>query len=48
MFKSKSNFGCKGSETGYLSQLRGQDMIYCYFPLFAELSPYHGLSSLYC
>jgi hypothetical protein len=48
MFKSKSDFGHKSSETGDLSQLRGPDRLYCYFPLFAELSPYHGLSSLYC
>jgi hypothetical protein len=33
MFKSKSDFGHKGRETSNLSQLRGQDMIYCYFSL---------------
>jgi hypothetical protein len=48
MFKSKSDFGRKGSEAGKLSQLRGKDRIYCYFSLFAELSPYHCLSLLYC
>jgi hypothetical protein len=40
MFKSKSDFGRKDSETGNLSQLHGQDRIYGYFSLFAELSPY--------
>jgi hypothetical protein len=48
MFKSKSDFSRKDSETGNLSQLHGQDRIYDYFSLFAELSPYHCLSSLYC
>jgi hypothetical protein len=48
MFKSKSDFGRKKIETGDLSLVRGRDRIYCYFLLFAELSPYHGLSSLYC
>jgi hypothetical protein len=33
MFKYKSDFGRKGIETGNLSQLRGQDRIYCYIPL---------------
>jgi hypothetical protein len=33
MLKSKSDFGRKGSETGNLSWLRGQDNIYRYFPL---------------
>jgi hypothetical protein len=31
MFKSKSDFGLKGSETGDVSLLHGQDRIYCYF-----------------
>jgi hypothetical protein len=48
MFKTKPDFGRKGSETGNLSQLRGQDRIYCYFLLFDESSPYHCLSSIYC
>jgi hypothetical protein len=48
MFKSTSDFGCKDSKTGTLSQLRGHYMIYFYFPLFVELSPYHCLSLLYC
>jgi hypothetical protein len=47
MFKSKSDFGRKKIETGDLSLVRGRDRIYCYFLLLAELSPYHGLSSLY-
>jgi hypothetical protein len=33
MFKSKSDFVHKSSETGNLRQLRGQDKIYCYFLL---------------
>jgi hypothetical protein len=34
----------RAAKTGDLCQLRSQDRIYCYFPLFAELSPYHDLS----
>jgi hypothetical protein len=33
MFKSKSDFGRSGSETGNLSWLHGQNSIYRYFPL---------------
>jgi hypothetical protein len=48
MFRSKSDFGRKGSRTCILSQLPNWDRIYRYFPLFAELSPYHYLSLPYC
>jgi hypothetical protein len=48
MLRSKSDFGPKGSRIGSLSQLRDPDRTYRYFPLFAELSPYHCLSLPYC
>jgi hypothetical protein len=48
MLRSKSDFECKGSRTGSLSQLRDWDITYRYFPLFTELSPYHCLSLPYC
>jgi hypothetical protein len=48
MLRSKPDFDRKGSRTGSLSQLRDWDRTYRYFPLFAELSPYHCLSLSYC
>jgi hypothetical protein len=48
MLRSKSDFGCKGSRTGSLSQLRDWDRTYRYFPLSAELSPYHCLNLPNC
>jgi hypothetical protein len=48
MLRSKSDFGCKGRRTGSFSQLRDCDRTYRYFPLFAELSPYHCLCLPYC
>jgi hypothetical protein len=48
MLRSKSEFGRKGSRTGSLIQLQDWDRTYRYFPLFAELSPYHCLSLPNC
>jgi hypothetical protein len=48
MWRSKSDFGRKGSRNGSLSQLCDWDRTYRYFPLFTELSPYHCLSLSYC
>jgi hypothetical protein len=48
MLRSKSDSGRKVSRTGSLSQLHDWEGTYCYFPLFAELSPYHCLSLPNC